>query len=191
MSKLWRILKSTSFLWVLLSLPWAVMTAQYANGGMIYGEFLHATGEFSARLLILAMAVTPLRLMFPNHRWPIWLLQKRRYFGVAAFAYAVPHMAVYLYRVAPARAASEALEPGMWTGWAAFMVFLILATTSNDYAVRRLGRVWKKLHRWVYAAAVLTFAHWVLSAFDPTAGLVHLSLLAALEFFRLWKTRTA
>ena len=67
-------------------------------------------------------------------------------------------------------------------------IFVPLAITSNDVSVRRLRRLWKRLHRWVYAAALLTFAHWVITAYDPTAGLIHLAVLAALEGFRLWKT---
>ena len=65
------------------------MTVRYMTGGLYYGEFIHATGDFSARLLIITLAVTPLRLMFPKSRWTTWLLQSRRYFGVAAFAYAL------------------------------------------------------------------------------------------------------
>ena len=65
---------------------------------------------------------------------------------------------------------------------------LALAVTSNDASARLLRRRWKLLHRGVYAAAVLTFAHWILSAFDPIPGAIHLAVLVALEAIRLWKT---
>jgi sulfoxide reductase heme-binding subunit YedZ len=175
-------------LWSVLAAPWILMTVRYMTGGLYYGEFVHATGEFSARLLIVTLAVTPLRLMFPKTRWTAWLLQSRRYFGVAAFAYAVPHLVAYLWKLASiTKVLEEGAEPGMWTGWLAMIIFLVLAITSNNLSTRKLGRRWKSLHRLVYLAAFLTFAHWVLVAFDPMSGLIHAGALVALEAYRLAK----
>ncbi|MGH8167479.1 MAG: sulfite oxidase subunit YedZ, partial [Woeseiaceae bacterium] len=56
-------------------------------------------------------------------------------------------------------------------------------------SVRRLKRKWKTLHRAVYFAAALTFAHWLLTAFDPRVGGIHLALLALLLAFRAWRSR--
>ena len=179
-------------LWLVLAAPWVIMTVRYMTGGLYYGEFIHATGEFSARLLIVTLAVTPLRLMFPRSRWTIWLLQNRRYFGVAAFAYAMPHLVAYLWKLASvAKILEEGAEPGMWTGWIALIIFLALAITSNNFSTRKLGQRWKTLHRLVYLAAILTFVHWVLVAFDPMSGLVHAGVLIALETYRVVRnTRT-
>ena len=77
----------------------------------------------------------------------------------------------------------------MWTGWLALVVMLVLAATSNDASVRRLGRRWPLLHRTVYAAAALSFVHWILSAFDPVPGYIHLGVLAGLEAIRLLRPR--
>jgi sulfoxide reductase heme-binding subunit YedZ len=179
-------------LWLLLAAPCAIMTIRYLTDGLYYGEFIHATGEFSARLLIITLAATPLRLMFPKSQWTTWLLQNRRYFGVAAFAYAVPHLLAYLWKLeSVARILEEGAEPGMWTGWLALAIFLALAITSNNYSVRKLGRRWKTLHRLVYAAAILTFAHWVLTAFDPLSGLLHAGVLVVLETYRVVKSSKA
>jgi sulfoxide reductase heme-binding subunit YedZ len=115
-----------------------------------------------------------------------WLARRRRYIGVAAFGYSLLHAVAYLERQgALQRIIAEAAEWGLLTGWVAFFVMLALAATSNDTSVRRLRTRWKWLHRTVYAAAVLTFAHWILTAFDPTAAYVHLGILAALEAARL------
>ena len=173
-------------LWLVLAAPWAVMTVRYVTGGLYYGEFIHATGEFSARLLIVTLAVTPLRLMFPKPGWTMWLLQNRRYLGVATFAYAVPHLVAYLWKLADvSKILEEGAEPGMWTGWIALIILLAPAITSNIYSTRKLGRRWKILHRFVYLAAILTFVHWVLVAFDPVSGLVHAGVLIALETYRV------
>jgi sulfoxide reductase heme-binding subunit YedZ len=165
------------------------MTSQYIAGSIYYGEFIHATGEFSARLLIVTMAATPLRLMWPTRRWTAWLVKRRRYFGVAAFAYAMPHLIAYLVKLGTLdKVLQEAPEPGMWTGWLALLLFMPLAMTSNNASVRALGRRWKTLHRLVYLAALLTFAHWLLVAFDPVPGLAHAGVLVCLESYRLWKS---
>ena len=89
------------------------------------------------------------------------------------------------------RILAEALEAGMLAGWLAFAIFVPLALTSNDASMRRLGAAWKRLHRAVYVAAVLSFTHWILTAFDATAAYTHLAVLATLETVRLipWPRR--
>jgi sulfoxide reductase heme-binding subunit YedZ len=181
-----RWLNASWLVWLLLALPGFVLTYRYARGVTFYGEYLHATGELGARLLIAALAVTPLKLMLPAAGWVRWLAQQRRYLGVAAFGYSLLHAAAYLERQATfAAIAAEAAELALLTGWIALLVMLVLAVTSNDAAVRRLRAGWKRLHRAVYVAAVLTFAHWVLTAFDPFAAYVHLAILLVLEAIRL------
>ena len=181
-----RLLNASWFVWVLLALPGIVLTYRYARGVTFYGEYLHATGELGVRGLMLALAVTPLKLMFPDAGWVRWLAARRRYLGVAAFGYSLLHTVAYLERRATFTAIIEdAAELSLMTGWIALLVMLALAVTSNDAAVRALRSGWKRLHRTVYLAAVLTFAHWILSAFDPTAAYVYLGILAALEAIRL------
>lgn len=176
-------------LWLLLGVPLALITYWYLNEGISYGDYIQHTGRFSVWLLLLTMAVTPLRQLFPGQGWSRRLVQYRRYFGVAAFAYALPHVLAYVIRKETfALVAEEAAYPELWTGWLAMAIFLPLALSSNNWAVRRLGRAWKQLHRLVHLAAVLTFAHWVLSAFDPLTAYLHLAVLGLLEAVRLWKS---
>ena len=186
MNRLKQAFNSKFLLWFVLAVPGLLSTFQYLSGSIYYGEYIHMTGEFSARLMILAMAITPLRMMFPKHRWPIWLIKRRRYFGVATFAYAALHLAAYLVKLgALGKIASEAQEPGMMTGWVAMIVFTALALTSNDRSVRYLGSRWKSLHRLVYVAAVMTFLHWIIVAFDPMVAAIHAGTLVLLETIRV------
>lgn len=187
MSRLKNTFNSKYLLWFALPVPGIVCTTEYLSGSIYYGEYLHFTGEFSARLLILTMAITPLRLVFATHRWPVWLMRRRRYLGVATFAYAALHLAAYLAKLGVlGKIAGEALEPGMITGWVAMFVFIALALTSNDRSVGYLKARWKTLHRLVYVAAVMTFLHWILVAFDPTAAAIHAGILVLLETIRFW-----
>jgi sulfoxide reductase heme-binding subunit YedZ len=183
-----KIAQSRYFLWTLLGAPFAYIVVAYSYGELYYGEVLHSTGEISARLMMFAMAATPLLLMFTGRAFPRWLMKNRRYFGVACFAYAALHTVVYMerIRVLPDILADAAL-PEYWTGWLAFLIFLLLAASSNDRSVRWLKRRWKSLHRFVYAAAILMFMHWVLVAFNRGPAIAHLALLGALEGYRIWK----
>lgn len=184
------IFKSRYWVWLLLAAPGVYMVQAYLRDVLYYGEFLHVTGEFSARLLILTLAITPLRLLWPRAGWTRWLLRQRRYLGVATFGYALLHAAAYLARVGSLQTiAGEALEPGLATGWLALLLMAPLAATSLDAAVRWLGSRWKQLHRLVYAAAILTFAHWVLTAFNPLAGFLHAGILLAVELLRIVASR--
>jgi len=185
-----KILNSRYFLWLVLALPLAWLGNGLRTGDSYYGEFIHHSGEWSARLLLLSLAITPLRLYFSESTWPNWLLQRRRYFGIAAFLFAVAHTLVYLDRkIGSGLLLQEAAEFSMWTGWLALAIFTPLFLTSNDASVRRLSRRWKKLHRWVYLAALATFMHWIFVAFDFVPGLMHFLLLLALETYRIWKRR--
>ena len=176
-------------LWLLLGVPLALITYWYLNGKISYGDYIQHTGRFSVWLLLLTLAVTPLRQLFPGQGWSRRLVQYRRYFGVASFAYALPHVLAYVIRKETfALVAEEAAYPELWTGWLAMAIFLPLALSSNNWAVRRLGGAWKHLHRLVHLAALLTFAHWVLSAFDPLTAYLHLAVLGLLEAVRLWKS---
>jgi sulfoxide reductase heme-binding subunit YedZ len=188
MSDLRSIANSKYWVWMVLGVPWVMLISGWRGGDLLYGELLHVTGEFSARLMMLTMAITPLRLMFPGARWPNWLLHQRRYLGVASFAYALLHTVAYLeHKRSIALIVEEGAEFAMWTGWIAFLVFVVLAVTSNDASVRVLRRTWKKIHRWVYVAALLSFAHWIFIAFDFVPGIIHLAILLFLEIYRLWK----
>lgn len=183
-------MNSRYLLWLVLALPFAGQLNHFLAGDFLYGAALHATGRVSAWLLLLTLAITPMRLFFPDAGWPQWLLRRRRYFGVAAFLYAAMHTAVYLDRkIGSGLVLAEAAEFSIWTGWLALLIFLPLALTSNDASVQHLKRRWKKLHRGIYAAALLTFVHWIFAAFSFVPGLVHLAILLVLEASRIWKRR--
>jgi methionine sulfoxide reductase heme-binding subunit len=186
MPRVARALDSYALLAALLAIPWAWLAFGYLTGRLFYGEMVHASGEWAIWCLMGALAVTPLHRLFPRHAWTAWLLPRRRYLGVATFAYAALHAIVYVLRQGELpRILAEALEAGLLTGWLAFAIFVPLALTSNNISVRTLGRAWKRLHLAVYAAAVLSFAHWILVAFDPTAAYAHLAVLAAIQSARL------
>ena len=189
MSTLKTILDSRTFIWALLALPSIPMMIGLASNAGELGRLLHPTGEFAARFMIIAMIISPLRLMFPKARFWVWMMRRRRYFGVAAFAYAAVHTLLYIVDLNSLRAMlDEFWELGIWTGWAAFAIFIPLAVTSNDWSQRWLLSWWKPLQRWVYPAAVLTLLHWMFVHNEFGPALVHFVPLALLETYRIWKS---
>ncbi len=191
MNTVLRALGSPYFLWLLLSLPaFGMISALAGDDPRVVHELLHPTGEFSARFMIIAMMATPLAALLPGWRGPRWMVRNRRYFGVAAFGYAAAHTVLYLVDLnSLARVIDELPLIYIWTGWAAFFIFIPLAATSMNTAIRMMGPVkWKFLQRWVYVAAVLTLLHW--AALHDWGGvapaLVHFGPLIALSVFRVW-----
>jgi sulfoxide reductase heme-binding subunit YedZ len=181
-----KIVSARILLWCVLAIPAAVILFGYFSDARTYGEVIHESGEWAVRLLIVTMAITPLRLAIPRARWTQWLAQNRRGFGVATFCYAALHLAVYIARKQElALILEEGTEWDLLTGWLAFAIFLALAVTSNDASLRLLRRLWKKLHRFVYLAALLTFAHWMLTAFDMTSATIYAAILVTIESLRL------
>ncbi|WP_269581453.1 sulfite oxidase heme-binding subunit YedZ [Roseibium sp. Sym1] len=165
------------------------MSGTTAEDGRPATEFLlHPTGEFAARFMIVAMLISPFRLLFPKSGFWFWMVRRRRYFGVAAFAYAALHTVLYLVDMGSAKAVmGEFWSLGIWTGWLAFFIFIPLGLTSNDVSVRLLGRSWRPLQRTVYVAAVATLLHWIFVHNNLGAALVHLLPLAGLEAYRVFR----
>jgi sulfoxide reductase heme-binding subunit YedZ len=64
------------------------------------------------------------------------------------------------------------------------VIFLVLALTSNDRSVKALLRNWQRLHRTVYIAAGLVFAHWILTAFDRQTAYICLAAILVVESLR-------
>jgi sulfoxide reductase heme-binding subunit YedZ len=185
---------SPYWLWLLLAVPafFQIHDAVTSTNPRIFHILVHPSGETSVRLLIVAMIATPLTMLFRGYRLPLWLLRNRRYFGVAAFGYAALHTLFYVVDKGTLdRVVGDLNRLYIWTGWLAFLVFLPLAATSVDWAVRRLGRWWKPLQRWVYAAAALTLVHWAsLHGWkEVVPALVHFAPLIALSLWRLWYLR--
>jgi sulfoxide reductase heme-binding subunit YedZ len=147
---------------VALGMP-AVLVAwrfqAHALGAEPFNAAIHQFGNWTIKLIFLALAVTPVRRLLD------WrgILTLRRMIGVAAFTYAVTHLALYALDQSwdLAKVASEiALRIYLTIGFVALVILAALAATSTDGMVRRLGaRRWRALHRWVYVAAALAVVH--------------------------------
>ena len=151
--------------WVALSLPLGWL------GARPFTEAIHQIGLWTIRFIFIALLITPLRAIL---QWPRLILV-RRMIGVAAFAYALTHLLLYTASEAfdLAKVAGEiVLRIYLTIGFIAVLGLAALAATSTDAMVRRLGRRWQRLHRLVYAIALLAVIHyWMqskLEVWEPT-----------------------
>ncbi len=185
-----RIIRSKLLLWTLLSLPALLMIVRAFDPDVYFEDLLHPSGEWSARLIILALVLTPLSMLLPRQRWVKWLIRHRRSFGVAAFGYALLHLLFYVLEMRTLRdILAEIGALGIWTGWAAFLLMLPLAVTSNDAAMRALKGGWKRLQRLAYPTALLTLAHWMFVHDNVVPALLNFAPLAALQLWRVARSR--
>jgi len=135
-------------------------------------EAIHEFGDWTIRLIFITLAISPARIVL---QWP-QLLQVRRVVGVAAFVYVLVHLSLYIADEAfdiPTVASEIVLRIYLTIGFTALLGLGVLAVTSTDGWQRRLGaRRWQKLHRIVYAIAVLAIIHYFMQSkldeWEPT-----------------------
>jgi sulfoxide reductase heme-binding subunit YedZ len=144
------------------------------------------TGEWGLRLLLLTLAVTPLRHLTG---WT-WLQRFRRMLGLFVFFYVSLHFLTWVWldqELSMARIVEDiAKRPYVTVGFTAWLLLVPLALTSTRGMMRRLGRRWQRLHRLVYVIAALGVLHylWLVKAdlMEPLLYAVVLAVLLALRW---------
>jgi sulfoxide reductase heme-binding subunit YedZ len=120
------------------------------------------TGYNALSMLILSLAITPLRLLSPRLSW---LIKFRRLLGLFAFFYASLHLATYigLYMNFDLSVFKTDITKRRFiiAGFLAYTLLVPLAATSTLWAIRKLGgKRWNRLHKLVYFAAICGIIHY-------------------------------
>jgi sulfoxide reductase heme-binding subunit YedZ len=189
-----RLLKPVVFAACLLPLVWLVWRAAAGDLGANPIEAgTRALGDWSLRMVLIALAVTPVR------RLTGWnaLARLRRMLGLFAFTYVTLHLLAYValdqFFDWPSIGADIVKRRYILVGMTAFVMLAALAATSTDGMVRRLGpRRWRTLHQLVYAAAALAVLHYfMMTKTDVRSPLIYAGIAAALLGARVvgWKQR--
>src|SRR5580692_2992080 len=172
------------------------LTAVIAQNGFFVSiapnpvEFItHYTGDWTLRLLLITLTVTPLRNLLNRPQ----LTRFRRMLGLFAFFYAMLHLATWAWL-------DKAFDPAeMWkdilkrwyitVGMAALLGMTPLAITSTAGWVRRMGyKNWQKLHRTVYFCGIAGVLHYyLLVKSDIRLPLMYAAILAVLLGYRVIK----
>ncbi len=171
----------------LLPAVWLLLRASRGDLGANPIETItHFTGDWALRLLLATLAVTPLRRL---SGWSA-VIRHRRTLGLLAFFYACLHLSTFVvldhFFDWNAILADAYKRPYITAGFTAFMCMLPLAITSTRGWIRRLGRRWTQLHRFVYLSAGAAVLHyWWLVKADVRMPLVYAAVLAALLALRI------
>ncbi|WP_051412636.1 protein-methionine-sulfoxide reductase heme-binding subunit MsrQ [Pseudoxanthomonas sp. J35] len=163
-----------------------------ALGADPVAEIEHRTGLWALRMLMLTLAITPLRQLTGQ----AVLLRFRRMLGLYTFFYACLHLAAYLVLDLGGYWAQLfediAKRPFITVGFLAWLLLVPLAATSTLGWMRRLGRRWGQLHRLVYAIAVLAVLHfWWLVKSDVREPALYAAIAAVLLGWRLYHRLSA
>ena len=180
-------------LWPLGVIVWGV--AANHLGPDPTGAIASDTGLCALWLLLISLAITPLRRLSPRLSW---LIKFRRLLGLFVFFYATLHLLTYvaLYSGFDVHAmlADIAKRRFITIGVATWLLLLPLAATSTNWAIRKLGgRRWNLLHKLVYLAAIGAIIHywWKVKpgVLSPVPFTVVLVLLLAARPVLAWRQR--
>jgi len=117
------------------------------------------SGKWSLRFLLLCLAMTPLNTLF-GWRSAVKL---RKPLGLWAFAFGVLHFAFYVLAWGSFDFLKPPVASYIFLGIGTLSILSALAVTSNRWAMKRLGKNWKRLHRLVYLAGGVAVVHALLA----------------------------
>ncbi|MEJ7137011.1 sulfite oxidase heme-binding subunit YedZ [Amphibiibacter pelophylacis] len=150
------------------------------------------SGEWTIRFLMMALAVTPLRV---TTGW-IALARWRRMIGLFSFFYGLIHLLSYSWLDqsldVSAIIADIGRRPFILVGMLTFTILLVLAITSPRAVVRAMGGArWQALHRTVYAAGLLALLHffWMRAGKNNFAEVeLYAVIIFGLLGWRVWRS---
>ena len=184
-----RLVKPVIFFMALIPFIWLLLKVFQNDLGPDPAQALSIeTGEWALRFLLLTLAITPFRQIFRMAE----IARLRRMIGLFAFFYASIHFLSWMAFILGFRwlaIAEELVErPYITVGFLAYVILFLLGVTSTNSMVRRLGKNWKRLHKFVYAASILAIVHllWILRT-DVTEAVIYGVLLAILLGYRIFR----
>ncbi len=145
---------------------------------------------------ILTLLPTNLRIVFPLTKktgFPQWLLKNRRFIGLLSFFLAVAHGFIF-FKQRNFDVFDLKTYFVYFQGVSTFIIFTLLAITSNDWSVKRLKKNWKRLQSLTYLAMFLVTWHiWDKMADHWTyltpVGIAAISATIVLFLCRVWIQR--
>jgi sulfoxide reductase heme-binding subunit YedZ len=144
------------------------------------------TGKITLILLMLSLAVTPVNIILGWKQ----LLPLRRLMGLYAFLYVSLHLLSFVgldYVFNWLFIVDGIVEQRyVLVGFAAFLLMLPLALTSNRWSMRRMGKRWKRMHQLVYIVGVLAVIHFLWLVKNVyTEPLIYAAILLVLLLTRI------
>ncbi|ANI30302.1 sulfite oxidase subunit YedZ [Yersinia entomophaga] len=178
---------SLPFFWLILSVDQGWFSADPSK------DIQHFTGRMTLKLLLATLLVTPLARY---GKQPL-LMRCRRLLGVWCFAWGTLHLASYsVLELGLSNIGLLGKElvtrPYLTLGIISWLLLFALAVTSTQWAQRKMGPNWQKLHNFVYLIAILAPIHylWSVKTLSPLPIIYAIAaiILLALRYkkFRQW-----
>ena len=124
-------------------------------------EITHFTGEWTLIFICLTLSMSPLKRFTSFIFW----IKIRRMLGLFVFFYATLHLLTYVvidYRLDWNQITDDVIKKKyVFVGFAAWLLLIPLAITSSQKMIILLKQNWKKLHRLIYAIAILGSLHFI------------------------------
>lgn len=188
-----RVATLALLLWPLALAVFVALT--HGLGARPLNDLIHRAGYWALIFFLLSLAITPLRQAGRFAK----LIDVRRIVGVGAFAYALAHLSLYVVEQGfdLLHVAAEIVRRVYLTiGFVAFLGLAILAATSNDTMVKRLGGLrWRRLHQITYAIGILVLIHFFQQTkADVTVPTLYAGLFGWMMLYRLlaaWRDQAA
>ena len=184
-----RLFKPVIFLLASIPFIWLLSKIFQNNLGPDPAQALSIeTGEWTLRFLLLTLSITPLRQIFRMAE----IARLRRMIGLFTFFYASIHFLSWMAFILGFRwlaIAEELVErPYITVGFLAYVILFLLGITSTKSMVRKLGKNWKRLHKFIYVASILAILHllWILRT-DITEAVIYGVVLATLLGYRVFR----
>jgi sulfoxide reductase heme-binding subunit YedZ len=160
---------------------WKFNTASTAN----------ILGFLALSSYIFTLLPTCLRVVFPPLRktkLPVVLLKFRRQLGILAFLLALGHAWILINKRDLDFLDLKTYEIYI-QGISTFLIFTLLAATSNDWSVKKLKKNWRRLHQLTYLAMFLLAWHIYDKMFDQWSFVTPLAIIGLLTTIILFLTR--
>lgn len=107
------------------------------------------TAQYSLILFSIVFIATSLQL-FPKNQFTTWVRKNRRYLGLSfAVSHLIHGIAIFVLYLKFEEVFQQTVSPlSKVFGGIGFFVIFILAVTSSDYAIKKIGfQRWKNIHR--------------------------------------------
>ena len=193
-----NILYAKAIIWLIALLPFARLVYLGFNDDLGANpiEFVeHSTGTWALVALLVTLAMTPIRLITGQ----VWQIQLRRMLGLFMFFYACLHIITYVWLdfafIWQDITKDIVKHPRILVGFAAFVLTIPPAATSNSYMIKRLKTNWKKLHQSVYLIAILVVLHYLLlvkkDVTEPLYYAIALIILLGIRVYFKYKPKVS
>jgi sulfoxide reductase heme-binding subunit YedZ len=187
--------------WIACLYPLAILTCGAVTNNLgpdPTGNIEFSTGLAALRLLVISLAITPLRQLWSRLSW---LIKFRRLLGLFAFFYGSIHLIAYVGLYAgfdiPTMTSDVVKRPFITVGVLAWLLLVPLAITSTTGWIRRLGgKRWNQLHKLVYISVCLGLLHYWWQVKSGVLTPLGITIVMAILFIARptmtwWKSRKA